>query len=85
MSLVPRPVRRALTYLHAVLSTTLAGNGRWEDWYRIPIPDGKDLRWVTIACRRAGIHDGPYWGTGRECRATGQTKKAGSHSEDKHH
>ncbi len=98
--LVGRDKREFLVKVHAVFYGTECANahldesgrkagGRawaWDDWYRIPIPAGQTLTDILAQCRYAGIYDGPHWSAGGlELPAAGQTKKPGSHSENRHH
>jgi hypothetical protein len=84
---IPTRQRKKLAYLSARHVETMPSEDRhyaWADWYSIPMGE-RTLDMVKACLHGADMFDGPYWGMGKECRASGQTKKAGAHSENRHH
>jgi hypothetical protein len=87
--------RRLLKYLNAVLCVeqeaehvVLDKNCKRElpecSLWRIPM-NGRSLDHVKAICARDGVYGVCYGEGGHAGMPTGQTKKAGSHSEGRHH
>jgi hypothetical protein len=77
-----RSANRAIYKLFGVW----CGRSDGWDWYRVPLSKMRTVNDVAKVMRYQGLPTGcgPFWGSGRESQPQGQTKKPGSHSEDRH-
>ena len=84
LGLIDGKKRRCLARAGAVhvetrVATVTLANGRtvdspdylWEDWYRVNVPANLTIANIERIFRADGLTDGPYWGAGRETRASG--------------